>query len=136
MTFDRRVARIKELVDVTKISDSAQAALDAFSSVSSLIQRIRNGVIHAIVVDDPTLGKILHLRSKGHSYTKAQIFETEETTNYAAHAALSLLYALDTKSYAGAQHPLPAKPVIPKFLLSPDPSQIRRGQPLSPRPQS
>ncbi len=48
--------------------------------------------------------------------TKAQVFETEELTNYAAHAALVLRHELGDKDPAGAPGPLPARPQIPVFL--------------------
>jgi hypothetical protein len=50
--------------------------------------------------------------------TKARIFQTEELTNYAAHAALVLRHSLDEKDSAGAPPPLPERPDIPELLRS------------------
>jgi hypothetical protein len=81
------------------------------------LQKVRNNVAHAVVM--PANGAddlILELRSHGRGYTKAQIFETEELTNYAAHAAWVLRHELgdiDPKSTPG---PLPGRPQIPSFL--------------------
>jgi hypothetical protein len=80
------------------------------------IQFVRNNVIHAIVLDDLDEGHVFHLRSKRRSLTKAEIFSAEELTNYAAHAAISLRYALGLKDVPGARRPLPDRPDIPKFL--------------------
>jgi hypothetical protein len=81
------------------------------------IQMVRNNVIHAVIMDGKT-DQLFESRSKQRSLTKTQIFETEELTNYAGHAALLLRNELGDKDPIGAPPPLPARPSIPQFLRS------------------
>tara|TARA_B100000315_G_scaffold248302_1_gene278031 strand:+ start:346 stop:930 length:585 start_codon:yes stop_codon:yes gene_type:complete len=134
LPVNRRLTKIKELAVLRDITDDAEAALTAVADVFEHIQKVRNNVIHAIMIDDPNDGLKLHLRSKKRALTIDQVFEIEELTNYAAHCALSLRYALGPKAGPVEQHPLPDKPAIPRFLNHPSPTEIQLGQPLAPRP--
>lgn len=81
------------------------------------IQPVRNNVVHSILLwtDGGYTG--FHLRSKGRTLTKEQVFATEELTNYAAIAVLNFRYALGEKEHADeVPPPLPARPNIPDFL--------------------
>lgn len=136
LSTDARFQRIKEIAKLANLNAEAEAALDGLRSTLSYVQQVRNNVIHAILIDDPKDGQLFHLRSKGRTITKEQVFQVEELTNYVAHAALSLRYAIGMKGSPGERHPLPEKPEIPDFLQNPTPSEIRRGQQLPPRPGS
>jgi hypothetical protein len=116
LTTDRRLSLLKELAKGRSLFSEADHALRELWSIMPAIQLVRNNVAHAVIYrslgDDP----IFHLRSKERSFTRRQVFETEELTNYAAHAALVLRYALGEKGPEGAPSPLPERPRVPKFL--------------------
>jgi hypothetical protein len=80
------------------------------------IHSVRNNVVHAVVFRSPGDDPLFHLRSKQRSYTRGQVFETEELTNYAAHAVLVLRCALGEMGPEGVPEPLPARPATPTFL--------------------
>jgi hypothetical protein len=123
--FEGRLAQINKLSELQKLNSRARAALDALNAVATHINTVRNTVVHAIIVDDPELGKVLHLRSKRRVLTLEQVFSVEELTNYVARVALALRVALDDEP---AEHfPLPDKPSIPRFLNHPNPTGIRLG---------
>ena len=136
LTTQYRLEKIKSLAKLKKINKDARAALAALLSVMKYISRVRNIAIHGIMIEDNEDGALFHNRSKGQTLTKEQVFSTEEITNYAAHAAISLRYALGIKGSPGERHPLPDKPDVPKFLHNQGPTQIRVGRPLPPRPPS
>jgi len=111
--------RLKLIRKLKKLSSLNQEALDALAQLEHVmpgIQFVRNSVAHAILIRGDDGDQVFHLRSKKRSLTKDEIFSSEELTNYAAHAALSLRYALGMKGHEGARHPLPEKPAIPEFL--------------------
>ena len=97
LSSDRRLEKLKKLAAIRGVNDDAKAALDALAGVVTHIQGVRNNVIHAIMIDDPNDGLLFHLRSKKRSLTIEQVFQIEELTNYAAHCAMSLRYALGLK---------------------------------------
>lgn len=115
LSAHRRLSLLKELGN-RSLSADADRALRELGCLMPALQSIRNNVAHAVVYkdlgDDPTF----HLHSKQRSYSRKQIFETEELTNYVAHAALVLRYALGEKAPEGAPGPLPVRPPIPEFL--------------------
>lgn len=133
LTTQYRLEKIKDLAKITRLNKDAHTALAALVSVMKHISKVRNNVAHAILVEDDEAGAVLHLRSKGQTLTKEQVFSTEEITNYACHAAMALRYALGGKGLSGEQYPLPSKPDVPEFLHNLPPSGIRAGRPLSPR---
>lgn len=137
LPVERRLDKIKELSALTPLNSDAQAAFDELRDVMRGIQYVRNNVIHAIVINHPDHGQLFHLRSKGRSLRKAQIFSCEELTNYAAHAALSLRYALGLKGSPGERFPLPDRPEIPEVLRELIPVRKQGdGQHRSPPPPS
>jgi hypothetical protein len=115
-SMDQRLSRLKELSEVVSISGEAKVALNELVAVGKGVQYVRNNVVHAIVSKQENGDHIFHLRSKQRSLTKEQVFSSEELTNYFAHAALSLRYALGLKGAPGQRHLLPSRPAIPKFL--------------------
>jgi hypothetical protein len=81
------------------------------------LQAVRNNVSHAVIMYAVRTGDpIFELRSHSLGYTKAEVFETEELTNYTAHAAWVLRHELGDKDPANAPSPLPGRPPIPGFL--------------------
>jgi hypothetical protein len=113
----QRLNQIKELAALKPLNPDAQIAFDELRAVMAGLQFVRNGVVHAIIVSDDREGHVFHLRSKKRNLTKSEVFATEEITNYAAHAVLSLRYALGLKGAdPAARHPLPERPEIPEFL--------------------
>jgi hypothetical protein len=80
------------------------------------IQYVRNNVIHAFVTEGD---HEFRLHSKQRMLTKAEVFSTEELTNYAAHVTLALRWALGFGSDpSGHSYTLPKRPEIPEFLQS------------------
>ena len=122
LSLESRLQKLKKLAELNPINEDAVAALEGLRSVMTHIQKIRNNVLHAILFDDPDRGQMFHLRSKSRSFTKEEIFSIEELTNYAAHAALALRFALEIKDARGERHPLPDMPAIPQFLQNPSPT--------------
>jgi hypothetical protein len=116
MSLDQRFRHLKELAKLNTLNAEATAALNALTGIIKGIQYVRNGVVHAIAIPDPREGHVFHLRSKQRTLTKAQIFSTEELTNYAAHAAYALRCALGVKDTPDARHTLPERPAIPEFI--------------------
>jgi hypothetical protein len=116
LSATQRIDQIKKLAPMSSINDEARAALDEILAVRKAIQYVRNSVVHAILARQADGDHGFHLRSKNRTLSKAQIFASEELTNYLAHAALSFRYALGLKGDPGQRHPLPARPEIPEFL--------------------
>jgi hypothetical protein len=117
LSTQHRLEHMKKLVTVSPLNSDAQAAFDELLAIMKGIQFVRNGVVHAILLDDETEGHVFHLRSKERNLTKAEVFATEELTNYAGHAVKSLRYALGLKgSDPSTRHPLPDRPDVPEFL--------------------
>ena len=133
LTTHDRLEKIKALAKTKRLNEDAVAALNALNGVMNYILQVRRNIIHAIMIEDDQDGPVFHLRSKKRTLTKEQAFSIEELTNYAAHAAFSLLHAVSPRGHRVRPHPLPDKPDVPDFLTSPPPSGIRVGPPLLPR---
>jgi hypothetical protein len=116
LSLHQRLDQLRKLAAINPPNDDAKAALAELLAVMPMIQAVRNGVIHAIIVDDGAGEQMFHLRSKERSIAKKEAFEAEELTNFAAHAALSLRHALGFKDVAGSRHALPGRPEIPASL--------------------
>jgi hypothetical protein len=115
LSLEHRLTRIKELSEINPLLAKAPSAFDELAPIMRGLQVVRNNVIHSIVSEKD--GKhVFHLRSKMRSFTKAEIFSTEELTNYAAHCVLALRYALGFKDGAPHDYALPDRPEIPEFL--------------------
>lgn len=134
--LEQRLGRMKDLAAISDLNAEAQVALNELLLIMKGIQFVRNNVVHAIVVDDAKDGHVFHLRSKQRALTKAQIFSAEELTNYAAHAAYSLRFALGLKGDVGQRHPLPDRPEIPEFLRELIPTHTKSDQPRRRRRRS
>jgi hypothetical protein len=80
------------------------------------LRQVRNNVAHAVLMRDGTADQIFESRKTKRVFTKAQVFATEELTNYAAHAALVLRDELGDKDPANAPGPLPPRPEIPSWF--------------------
>jgi hypothetical protein len=113
-----RMERIRELARIQSLNDDAKIALAELQAMMGAIRFVRNSVVHSIVIDDLKEGHVFHLRSKQRNLTIDEILSCEEITNYAAHAAISLRYALGIKGEPGERHPLPSRPPVPAFLQS------------------
>lgn len=136
MTLERRLQCLSELAKKASLDAAATKALAELNDIMKAIQAVRNNVIHAILAPDPNGDAIFHLRSKERNLTKAQVFETEELTNYAAHAAVALRYALGVPGNPDERWPLPERPAIPEFLRGSIPTRKTKGRQRRSRPQS
>jgi len=118
LSMDTRLTRMRELQKLKPLpTQAATRAFDELNLIMKGIQAVRNNVIHAVIMDGQA-DQIFELRSKRRGFTKTEIFEAEELTNYAGHASLVLRYELGDKDPAGAPPPLPGRPPIPEFLQS------------------
>jgi hypothetical protein len=112
-----RLDRIRKLQKLSPLpTEEARHAFAELDLMMKGLSPVRNNVAHAVMKDDATADQIFESRRTTRRYTKAQIFETEELTNYAAHAALVLRDELGEKDPLGAPGPLPNRPEIPGFL--------------------
>jgi hypothetical protein len=118
LNTDTRLKRMRALVNLKPLpTNAAKQAFDELCLMMKGLQAVRNNVAHAVIMPAvDTADPFFELRSHDRRFTKAQVFETEEITNYAAHAALVLRDELGDKDPAGAPSPLPARPRIPAFL--------------------
>jgi hypothetical protein len=125
LSLEQKTQRICKLAKLQPLHPDAAVILAELEPIMRCVQYVRNNVVHAILVLNEDGTQDFHLRSKGRTHTKAQIFESEELTNYAAHLALSLRYALGMPSDPDARYASPARPAIPKFLHELIPTHMR-----------
>jgi hypothetical protein len=93
-------------------SDKAKTAFQELRTVMRGIRVVRNNVIHAVLIEDA-----FTIRSNKRTFTREQIFETEELTNYAGILAITLRHELGERDPAyDPPDPLPARPLVPEFL--------------------
>ena len=112
-----RLDRIQELRKLKPLgSPEAEHAWNELKPVMRGLLTVRTNVAHVVLIPDSGGQLTFHLRNKERDFTKEEIFETEELTNYAAHAALVLRHALGDKDPEGAPGALPDRPPIPAFL--------------------
>jgi len=116
LTLDARLQRIDKLKKLNPLPSKASAAFDELKWAMEVLKQIRNTVIHAVMLDDARGAAVLELRSKKRSFAKAQVFDSEELTNYAAHAAIIMRHELGEKDPDFTPPPLPARPLIPESL--------------------
>jgi hypothetical protein len=114
--LDMRLRRIDVLRKRNPLSPRANAAFDELKWAMEGLKQIRNTVIHAVMLDDARGDAVMLLRSKGRSLAKAQVFDSEELTNYAALAALIIRHELGEKDPPFEPPPLPSRPTIPESL--------------------
>lgn len=119
LSLEQRMHRIRDLKAINPMPAKAETAFTELDIVLKGLQAVRNNVIHAILYWRDT-DTAFHLRSKLRTFTKEQVFETEELTNYAAIAVLNLRYELGHKQHYPDEipPPLPGRPDIPEFLRS------------------
>jgi len=117
LTLDQRLRKMSELADQKPLNLEAKAAFDELKPVMEGIRYVRNNVAHAMVGEDDS-GQFFLLRSRKRSLTKAEIFSTEELTNYTAHLVLALRYALGVENDPSRRWAMPDRPEIPEFLRS------------------
>jgi hypothetical protein len=116
LSLEQRLARITQVAEINSLGDLALAPLNELKLIMPAIQYVRNNVIHAFVTEGDHQ---FRLHSKQRVLTKAEIFSTEELTNYAAHVTLAFRWALGFKSDpSGHSYTLPDRPAIPEFLQS------------------
>jgi len=119
LSLEQRLSRITQLIEVAPPYPEAITAFNELKLIMPAIQFVRNNVVHALVTEDPIGEHRFILRSKGRSLTKAEIFSTEDLTNYAAHVTVALRYGLGFSGETeGHSYTLPRRPEIPAFLLS------------------
>jgi hypothetical protein len=117
LTADQRFDRILELDKLKPLQkNKAARALEELCLLMGGLRQVRNNVAHAVLMHDGTAYQIFESRKTLRTFTKAQILETEELTNYAAHAALVLRDELGDKDPAGAPGPLPSRPKTPPWF--------------------
>lgn len=113
LTSELRLQRIEELTRLKPLpSDKAKTAFQELRTVMRGIRVVRNNVIHAVLIEDA-----FTIRSNKRTFTREQIFETEELTNYAGILAITLRHELGERDPAyDPPDPLPARPLVPEFL--------------------
>jgi hypothetical protein len=117
-----RFERILKLDELKPLQNRKAAhALDELCLVMKGLRQVRNNVAHAVLMQNGTADQIFESRKTKRVFTKAQIFGTEEITNYAAHAVLVLRDELGDKDSANAPGPLP-----PSRLLKKCPDKLLR----------
>jgi hypothetical protein len=95
----------------------AERAFRELDAVMEGLLDVRDHAVHAVLINHETGDARFESRLRGSHYTKAQVFETEELTKYAGHAAWLLRHELgDIDRDNPAPGPLPARPQIPEFL--------------------
>jgi|GEM_PF-6895097 len=130
LNLNQRLEMMKKHAKQRPLQHDAQEALDELLAVMNGIQYVRNTVIHSVMSDNAVEGTRFHLRSKERFLPKEQVLAVEELTNYAAHAVMSLRYALGMKGEPGQKHPLPERPPIPDFLREKIPAQKKKAPQL------
>jgi hypothetical protein len=115
LSLDLRIQRIEAHRKLKKLPPDADHAFTELKAAMEIFRPVRNFVAHALLRDEARGEQVFEFRSKGKKMTKMQIFETEELTNYASHAALVFRYALGEKN-SDVPSPLPNRPRIPMSL--------------------
>jgi hypothetical protein len=107
--------RLKYLSDLKgRISAGGQTVLKELALIMKGIQPIRNTIAHTILIGDTKDGTLFHLRSKDRTFTKEEVFECEEITNYAAQLAICFRYEVGFDRPQDSTPALPQRPSIPK----------------------
>jgi hypothetical protein len=106
---------IKRLIKSRNLSAEGDRAWRELMWVMGGVRAVRDAVIHGTpmsLAGDVTFDH----RSKGREFKRQEVLDTEEVTNYAAHAALILRHELGDKDPEGRPGPLPPRPAIPTHL--------------------
>src|SRR5258708_24769969 len=89
LNIETRLNRILELSKIKPMKPRSQSLLAELRPLMRGIQYLRTSVVHAIVVENDKSGDLFHLRSRRRNVTKAEIFSSEEITNYTAHVVIA-----------------------------------------------
>ena len=116
-----RLKEIRKLKKSKRWSNDAERAFRDLDEVMKGLLLVRDNAVHAVLMNHETGHPSFQSRLHGSDYTKAQVFETQELTNYAGHAACVLRHELgDIDTNNPAPSPLPARPSIPEFFEGQD----------------
>ena len=118
LTTETRLNRMRALQKLKPLpTEAAKQAFHELDMMMKGLQAVRNNVAHAVIMPaNGTDDLKFELRSRSRGFTKAEVFETEELTNYAAHAAWVLRHELGDIDPVSTPGPLPGRPPIPGFL--------------------
>ena len=111
----QKMDEIKRLIGPRKLSAEGSRAYHELMNVMSGVRAVRDAVTHGTIMSQGDDVFFDH-RSKRRKFTRQDVLETEELTNYAAHAALLLRHDLGDKDPDYKPGPLPQRPLIPKCL--------------------
>ena len=134
LSLDQRVRWLRGLKD--RMNTAAQAALDEFVRMLPGFSAIRTNGVHGVIINDLKDGPLFHLRSRDRTFTKTELFECEEFTNYCARVAYGIRFALFSPADADLPVTLPERPGIPKALEGYIQTGKKAGQPPPAPPQS
>jgi hypothetical protein len=123
LSTELRLQRMNELAKLKALpSDKAANVFQKLYAVMKGIRAIRTNVAHAVLIE----GDFVLRSKKNRAFTKEEIFESEELTNYADILALTLRHELGEPGPAyGPPNPLPNSPSIPDFLKPHIPASVR-----------
>jgi hypothetical protein len=111
----RKMDEIKGLIGSQNLSAEGDEAYRELMNVMSGVRAVRDAVTHGTIMSEGNDVMFDH-RSKNRKFTRQDVLETEEMTNYAAHAAVLLRDALGDKDPDNKPGPLPQRPPVPKCL--------------------
>jgi hypothetical protein len=111
----QKMEEIKELIGSRELSAEANEAYRELMNVMSGVRVVRDAVTHGTIMTQGSDVTFEH-RSRGRKFTRGDVLETEEMTNYAAHAAVILRHELGDIDPDYTPGPLPRRPPIPKCL--------------------
>ena len=111
----KKIDEIKRLMRSRTLCAEGDEAYQALIKVISGVRVVRDAVTHGTIMSLDDNVTFDH-RSKRRKFTLQEVLETEELTNYAAHAALILRHELGDEDPEGRPSPLPRRPAIPTRL--------------------
>ena len=116
LSTELRLQRMNELAKLKALpSGKAANVFQELRAVMKGIRAIRTNAVHAVSIE----GGFTLRSKKDRAFTKEEIFECEELTNYAGILALTLRHELNEPDPAfDPPDPFPARPSIPEFLKS------------------
>lgn len=114
-TAGRKIAMLEDAMRTLAPGD-ARRAFEVLLPLWKGLKEARDNVAHGVATINEDRNVALHHRRKSRDAEIEEILSLEEVTNFVAHAALSLRYALGLKSDPNLRHSLPAIPPIPDLL--------------------
>ena len=114
LSTELRLQRMNELAKLKALpSDKAANIFQELCAMMKGIRAIRTNVVHAVLIE----GGFTLRSKKDRAFTKQQIFDAEELTNYVSILALTLRHELGERDPAyDPPDPLPDRPPVPEFL--------------------